>query len=118
MVKVRSFEVDVHGLKKTLQQAKKKEKLSLSYISQNLNVKKTTAEHWFRQDNSFSIPDPNIWFELKKMLNITTNVFDDAIVTFEERAGVYEKGNRVYDELGLAPTLTTAAGNEKILIRV
>lgn len=52
------------------------------------------------------------------MLNITSNVFDDAIVTFEEREGVYEKGNRVYDELGIAPTLTAATSNEKILIRV
>lgn len=75
MVKVRSFEVDVPELKKTLQQAKKKEKLSLSYISQNLNVKKTTVEHWFRQDDSFSIPDPNIWFELKKIVKYNFKCF-------------------------------------------
>ena len=37
-------------------------------------------------------------------------------MTFEEKEGVYEKANRVYDEEGLAPTLTQQQ-EEKILIK-
>ena len=42
-------------------------------ISNILGVKKTTVDHWFRTDDCFSIPDENIWFELKDLLKIETN---------------------------------------------
>lgn len=78
-----------------------------------LDVPITTVEHWFRKDDSFAIPTPNIWFKLKEFLNIKTDEFDKSIMTFEEKEGVYEKADRIYDEEGLAPTLTQQ--NEKIL---
>ena len=36
---------------------------------------------------------------------------------FEEREGVFDKSNRVYDDNGISPTLTsTSASQEKILV--
>ena len=58
-----------------------------------------------------------MWEQLKAELAITTTDFDDAITTFEERPGVYEKSERCYFADGIAPTLTsTSAGNEKIIV--
>ena len=68
---------------------------------------KTLVEHWFRKDNCFSIPDENNWFKLKEMFDISTNEFDKFITEFEVLDGVYEKANRIYDENGICPTLTT-----------
>jgi site-specific DNA-cytosine methylase len=38
-------------------------------------------------------------------------------MTFEEKESVFEKTNRVYDEDGIAPTLTSTSANERILVR-
>ena len=75
----------------------------------------TKVEHWFRQDECFAIPDADIWPKLKELLNITTNEFDESIMTFEIKDGVYDKSNRCYHTEGIAPTLTVASANEKII---
>jgi DNA (cytosine-5)-methyltransferase 1 len=74
------------------------------------------VEHWFRTDIYFSIPDKDIWMQLKTMLNIETNEFDESIMTFIEKESVFEKSNRVYDEDGIAPTLTSTSADERILV--
>ena len=38
-------------------------------------------------------------------------------MTFEEKESVFEKTNRVYDEDGIAPTLTSTSADERILVR-
>ena len=111
-VKVRKYEVDVSNLKKIL---KKHKKYSNKEISLKLNMPITTVEHWFRNDNSFSIPDTNIWYELKELLNIQTNEFDESITTFIEKDNIYEKSNRCYFDNGVAPTLTATSSDEKII---
>jgi len=114
IVKVRKYEVDVPALKECL----KKHRKPIKEIQEKLGIAKTTIEHWFRKDNSFSIPDPEIWLKLKSILEIQTDEFDKSIMEFEEREGVFDKSNRVYDENGLSPTLTsTSASEEKILVR-
>ena len=60
-VKARKYEVDIEGLKKTLKEAKEKVGITIKEIADTLEVNKTTVEHWFRNDNCFSIPDENIW---------------------------------------------------------
>ena len=107
-VKVRKYKVDTYLLKAVLAFSKKQTKISNSEISEKLNIPITQVEHYFRYDNSFAIPNPEIWFELKNILDIQTNIFDESIMTFEE------KENRIYDEKGIAPTLTQQ--EEKILI--
>ena len=114
IVNVRKYEVNILELQKTLKQHKK---LNNQQIADNLNVPKTMVEHWFRTDNYFSIPDKDIWIKLKKLLKINTNEFDESIMTFEEKESVFEKTNRVYDEDGIAPTLTSTSADERILVR-
>ena len=110
-VMVRKYDVDVESLKKLLREHKN---YSNKEIAEKLNVTLTQAEHWFRQDEYFAIPDADIWFELKSLLNIATDEFDESITTFEVKDGVYDKSNRCYHIDGIAPTLTVASGNEKI----
>lgn len=105
-VKVRKYPVNTPFLKKYLKNRKHNIGITNKEIAEKLNVPKTKVEHWFRQDKSFAIPDPEIWFQLKEILYFNLDIFDESIMTFEEREGVFEKADRVYDEKGLAPTLT------------
>lgn len=114
-VKVRKYPVDIEKLKETLRDAKIQSDLTNSRLAFELEVPITTVEHWFRKDNCFSIPEPEIWFDLKSLLNITSTEFDESIITFIEKDGIYDKANRIYDEEGLAPTLTQQ--EEKILVK-
>lgn len=113
MVSVRKHEVNIPKLQNLL----KKHHKPAKDISEQLGIPKTKVEHWFRRDASFSIPDAFYWKELKNFLGILTDEFDAAIMEFEQREGTYEKSNRVYDEEGIAPTLTQASSDEKILVR-
>jgi len=112
IVKVRKYKVDIERLKETLRNHKN---ITNKEIAQKLNKPLTLVEHWFRTDDSFSIPDAEIWFKLKNLLNINTDEFDKAIITFEEKIGVYEKTNRYYLDNGIAPTITQQ--EEKIIIK-
>lgn len=115
-VRVRKYEVDIPNLQILLRQAKKESKLSNKQIAEYLNIPLTKVEHWFRTDIYFAIPDENLWFDLKELLHITDCSFDESIMTFEVREGVYEKSNRCYYEQGIAPTLTCACGDEKVIV--
>lgn len=112
-VKVRKYPVNTEKLCETLRNAKVDNDINNKQLEILLNVPLTTVEHWFRKDNCFAIPAPEIWFKLKEILNINTNEFDESIMTFEEKDGVYEKANRCYLAEGIAPTLTLQ--EEKII---
>jgi DNA (cytosine-5)-methyltransferase 3A len=109
-VKVRKYKVDIEELKNTLQSNRIK---SINELSIELNIPKTTVEHWFRKDNSFSIPESDIWFKLKELLKIKTDIFDKSITEFEIRDGNYDMSKRVYDIQGKSPTLTTLTGGQQ-----
>lgn len=111
-VSVRKHKVDIESLKKTLREHKK---ITNKEIAQKLDKPITMVEHWFRKDNSFSIPDADIWYQLKELLGITTDEFDLQITEFIEQDGVFEKANRCYMTDGISPTLTSASADEKIL---
>lgn len=113
-VTVRKYEVDIENLKIVLKAAKTKSKLSNKTIAKILDKPSTLIEHWFRNDGCFSIPDADKWQDLKRLLSITTNEFDESIMTFEQKQGVFEKSNRHYLEDGISPTLTCGDG-EKII---
>lgn len=112
MVKVRKYPIDNTRLAELLRAHKK---LTNKQISEALDVPLTKVEHWFRTDTFFAIPDAEIWYKLKELLGIETEEFDEAITTFEEREGVFEKNNRFYLDTGIAPTLTTTSSEEKII---
>ena len=109
-VKVRKYDVDIDKLKQVLKEHKKYSNKEIALI---LDLPITTVEHWFRSDNCFSIPEPQIWLRVKSLLNIETDEFDKSIMTFEEKDGVYDKANRIYDIDGIMPTLTQQ--EEKII---
>lgn len=113
IVKLRKYDVDILKLQKCLKNHKNK---SIKAIAKELNVPKTEVEHWFRIDKYFAIPNAEIWFDLKKCINITTTEFDASITEFIQKEGVFEKSNRVYDENGIAPTMTSTNADERILI--
>ncbi len=115
-VRVRKYEVDIPSLQILLRESKKKSKITNKQIAEQLDIPLTKVEHWFRTDIYFAIPDEDLWFDLKELLHIQDNTFDESIVTFEIREGVYEKSNRCYYEEGIAPTLTCMCGDEKIIV--
>ena len=106
IVENRKYEVDKSRLIEELRIHRKEKGLSNNQISQKLDIPITQVEHYFRQDDYWAIPEPEIWFKLKKLLDITTTEFDEAITTFEQSIGKFEKGERFYDADGLCPTLT------------
>lgn len=112
LVKVRKYEVDTKKLKETLREHKS---LTNKEIADALNKPVTLVEHWFRKDGSFSIPDANTWPLLKELLGIKTGEFDASIMEFIEKPGEYEKSDRFYLDTGIAPTLTAASSDEKII---
>lgn len=114
MVSVRKFEVDVLKLQACLKQHKNFK--TIKSIATGLDVPKTMVEHWFRTDKCFSIPDAKYWFQLKELLAIHTNEFDASITEFEEKPNEFEKANRVYDDNGLAPTITSTSADERIML--
>jgi site-specific DNA-cytosine methylase len=117
-VKVRKYAVDTEKLVHVLREAKRNVCETNYGIAEALDVPLTKVEHWFRQDDCFAIPDAELWMDLKNLLHIETDEFDEAIMTFEEKEGVYEKSERHYSSDGIMPTLTSSsAGNEKILVR-
>lgn len=109
-VRVRKYNLDCKKLCDLLREHKRNVGISNKDISKALNIPVTKVEHWFRQDSCFSIPDENIWFQLKELLKMTTNEFDLFITTFEVKDNVFEKGNRIYDSKGICPTITCLDG--------
>ena len=72
-VKVRKYEVDTEKLKEALRNAKKESGLSYDDIKNELSeydIPITTVEHWFRRDNCFSIPQPEVWLKLKEVIRV------------------------------------------------
>lgn len=107
-VKVRKHEVNIPGLQNLLRTGKKESKKTNKQIAKEIKIPVTKVEHWFRTDSSFAIPSDDIWFDLKKILNIDNNEFDNSIMEFDIRDGVYETTQRVYSQEGKSPTLTSA----------
>lgn len=113
MVKVRVNNCNIVEFQQFL---KKYKKLNNKKISEILNIPKTEVEHWFRTDKYFTIPNENIWMDLKNILNIDDNKYDDFVMQFEEKESIHEQSNRVYDINGIAPTLTSTNADLRIII--
>lgn len=111
IVTVRKNTIDT---KEFAEDLRKHKKYSNQFISEKVGVPITTVEHWFRTDKSQSIPNPEQWFKLKELLGLDDR-YDAFVTEFEEREGTYEKANRCYGSDGLAPTLTNASSEEKII---
>lgn len=113
IVKIRKHDCDIVEFQKFLKSHKN---MPIKKIAQELNLKKTEVEHWFRSDKYFSIPNSDKWYELKKLLKIECNLFDAFVMEFIEKYGVHEQSNRVYDINGISPTITSTNADIKIII--
>lgn len=83
-VKKRVYDVDKHKLRLLLREHKGN--YSLNDIARALKVSKNCVDHWFSStDDKFSVPHADKWEDLKQLLNISTDEFDAAITTFEEK---------------------------------
>jgi len=106
-VKVRKNYIDKKELALFLRSYKTK---TINEISVFCNVPKTMVEHWFRTDNSFSIPDAEYWFKLKECLKIEDCKYDKAVTEFELKNNSFDMAKRIYHIDGKHPTLTTLTG--------
>ena len=113
-VKVRKHKIDVEHLQRFLEVYKKRSKKTQKQIATELDVPLTQVSHWFRTDSCFSIPPADLWLALRKVINADNDSYDKKIMEFEYRDGVYETKQRVYSDLGKAPTLT--ASNKEQMI--
>jgi len=103
-VKVRKNYIDKKELALFLRSYKRK---TINEISVFCDAPKTMVEHWFRADNSFSIPDAEYWFKLKECLGILDNKFDKGVTEFELKNNSFDMAKRIYHIDGKHPTLTT-----------
>ena len=54
---------------------------------------------------------------IKELLDIQTDEFDECVMTFELKDNLYDQSNRIYDEIGLSPTVTCTGADLMILVR-
>ena len=106
-VKVRKNYIDKKELALFLRSYKTK---TINEISIFCDAPKTMVEHWFRTDNSFSIPDTEYWFKLKEILKIEDCKYDKAVTEFELKNNSFDMAKRIYHIDGKHPTLTTLTG--------
>lgn len=112
-VTVRKHYVDKSELSAFLKNKKKQCGKSTKEIARICDVPLTKAEHWFRTDGSFAIPDADIWERLKATINITEDVYDKQITEFEVKKNTYDMAKRIYNINGKHPTLTTLSGGHQ-----
>ena len=106
-VKVRKNYIDKKELALFLRSYKTK---TINEIATFCDAPKTMVEHWFRTDNSFSIPDAEYWFKLKECLKIEDCKYDKAVTEFELKNNSFDMAKRIYHIDGKHPTLTTLTG--------
>jgi site-specific DNA-cytosine methylase len=106
-VRVRKYTCDLGQLQTLLRESKKASNLTNNQIADKIGRPNTEVDHWFRTDKCFSVPNEDIWFDLKTLLNIHNTDFDDFVTVFEERDGVFDKSDRCYDVNGKMSTLMT-----------
>jgi DNA (cytosine-5)-methyltransferase 1 len=114
-VRIRKHKVNITEFQIFL---KKHKRISNKKIAELLKINKSEVDHWFRTDNFFSIPSEVIWIELKKILKIDSNIYDDFVLEFEERNGVHDQSNRVYDINGIGPTITSTSADIRIIFKI
>jgi site-specific DNA-cytosine methylase len=78
--------------------------MTISKISEYLGLPKTQVEHYFRADKYRAIPSPDVWNQLKKLLNFD-DTYDTQVTSIYEKEVEFESSRRVYSDKGLSPTI-------------
>ncbi|MDU6744165.1 DNA cytosine methyltransferase [Peptoniphilus harei] len=90
----RKYDVDQAEICDYLKYWRSKSDWSVKKIDEHFGYRHT-AGHWFRKDNkSGSIPKPEDWWELKKLLNFDDK-YDKQVTTFVEKPILYEQSLRI-----------------------
>ena len=106
----RKYEVNQHDICDYLKEARNKSEWSTHKIDEYFGYRHT-AGHWFRKDNnSGSIPNPEDWWELKKLLNFDSK-YDKVVTTIEEKTITFEQSLRIANWETPSDTIT-ASGTE------
>ena len=63
-----------------------KNRTNVNFLSEHIDVKKTTIEHWFRSDSGFSYPTRDDWIKIFDYVNDDSKEFEDMNnrLTYEE----------------------------------
>ena len=106
----RKYDVNQHDICDYLKEWRNKSEWSTKKIDEHFGYAHT-AGHWFRKDNkSGSIPNPEDWWELKKLLNFDDK-YDDQVTILEEKTIVFEQSLRISNWETPSDTIT-ATGPE------
>ena len=106
----RKYKVNQHDICDYLKEARNKSEWSTQKIDEYFGYRHT-AGHWFRKDNnSGSIPNPEDWWELKKLLKFNDK-YDKAVTTLEEKTITFEQSLRIANWDTPSDTIT-ATGTE------
>ena len=100
----RKYKINQAAICDYLNMWRKKSTITITDIDSILGYAHT-AGHWFRKDASGSIPKPDDWNKLKKILGFD-NTYDKEVTTLEKKELSYEQSIRVYDTQ-LSKTLTS-----------
>ena len=104
----RKHEVDQADICDYLNSWKKQSDWSVTNIDKHFGYK-YTAGHWFRKDNkSGSIPNPDDWWELKKILKFDDK-YDEAVTDLVEKEIVYEQSLRITNWNRPSDTITATS---------
>lgn len=117
VVSIRKHKVNTDGLKELLKKSLKECGMSKKHIAERLNKPLTQIEHYFRTDGYFAIPEPEVWYELKKILRIETDEYDKPITEFIEAGNSFDSQNRIYDASGISPTLTSTLAKKTTFLQ-
>lgn len=104
----RKYDVDQAEICDYLKYWKDKSDYSVKQLDEHFGYK-YTAGHWFRKDNkSGTIPSPEDWWELKKLLKFDDK-YDKQVTTMEEKEIVYEQSLRITNWNRPSDTITATS---------
>lgn len=104
----RKYDVNQHDICDYLKFWRNKAGISTKKIDEHFGYAHT-AGHWFRKDNnSGSIPNPDDWWELKKILKFD-NQYDEVVTTLIEKEIKFEQSLRITNWETPSDTITATS---------
>lgn len=101
-----TFNKRVHDTPPEINEFLKKHKggYIVKQITKYLDAPITQVEHYFRTDEFRSVPSPDVWKKLKRLLQFP-DTYDQQVTEIYEKEIEYETSRRVWDSTGISPTL-------------
>lgn len=106
----RKYDVDTKEVCAYLKDSKKKAKLSIRRIAEQMQLPETQVAHWFRTDKYGSIPTKDEYLQLKALLNLDGK-YEKELTTYIEKPIIFDQALRVTNWDRPSDTIT-ASGPE------